>query len=125
MDAVKYFEIRKRMTKSCSIGCNKCDFGWYNNGIHLNCNDFENEYPEKAVEIAEQWENEHPLKTRAQVFFERFPDAPKHSDGRPIACAKRCGLTDKCRAKEHKGTLVYCIYCWQKPAPDKYQEWGK
>lgn len=70
------------------------------------------------------WKEVKKSKTRAQVFFEKFPDAPKHSDGRPRACAKDCGLTDKCRAKEHKGTLLYCIYCWQEPASDKYQEWG-
>ena len=125
MDAVKYLKTRKRMTKSCTIDCQKCGLFASNNGYRLYCRTFEEEHPIKAVEIAEKWEKEHPLKTRMQVFFEKFPDAPKHSDGRPIACAKHCGLTEKCREKEYKGTLVYCIYCWQEPAPDKYQERGK
>lgn len=118
MDAVKYFEIRKRMTKSCSIGCNKCDFDGFNNGSHLDCNDFEHEYSEKAVEIAEQWENEHPLKTRAQVFFEVLPDAPKNSDGKPRVCACHVGLIAECNPD------ISCNDCWNKPAPEKYQKWG-
>lgn len=115
MDAVKYFEIRNRMTKSCSIGCDECDFVWYKNGSNLNCNDFQNQYPEEAVAIVEKWAEEHKAKTRSEVFFERFPDAPRAEIGVPRACAKTIGLTDRC--PEH-----YCYSCWQQPAPDKYQD---
>lgn len=121
MDAVKYLKTKARMTKECSISCDSCGFSIKNNGTDKRCRSLQYEYPEKAVAIAENWEKEHPLKTCAQVFFEKFPDAPKHSDGTPRLCAINCGIaTDLNLCSSAK-----CYECWNEPAPDKYQEWGE
>ena len=41
---------------------------------------------EKATEIVQKWSDEHPEKTYAQDFFEKFPKAQIDSDGTPLAC---------------------------------------
>lgn len=122
MDAVKYFEIKDRMTKGCSVECSQCELDAYNNGSYLTCSDLEYENPGKAVSIVEKWDEEHPLKTRAQVFFEAFPDALKNkADGTPEMCPFKVGLKldDKCFFD--KSGLANCKACWNEPAPDKYQ----
>lgn len=115
MDAVKYFEIKNRMTKNCTIACNKCGLD-ADKHDGLGCSDFEMKYPEKAVAIAEKWEKEHQLKTRKQVLFERFPDANTNDAGEPLVCAAVVGLIEK-------DCLYYesCVDCWNDAAPDKYQ----
>lgn len=114
MDAVKFFKVKKRMTKSCSIDCENCPFSENNNKEDMACNDYIDYFPEKAVEIAEKWDKEHPPKTRLQVFFEVFPDAPKCDDGTPMTCAINCGFVVKCNSEK-------CRECWDEPVPDKYQ----
>ena len=39
------------------------------------CTGFENKFPEKAVEIVEQWAKEHPANTRQSEFLKLFPNA--------------------------------------------------
>lgn len=121
MDAVKYLKTKARMTKECSISCDSCGFSIKNNGTDKRCRSLQYEYPEKAVEIAENWEKEHPLKTCAQVFFEKFPDAPKdENNGKtPKPCP------DDCFAKAKRYCQYKCVECWDQKAPDKYQEWGE
>lgn len=62
----------------------------------------------KAIEILQKWSNEHPKKTYAQDFFEKFPKAQGNSDGTPFVCRKRiyggmhptfenCDYTGACR----------------------------
>lgn len=40
----------------------------------------------KLVEVIQKWSDEHPKKTYAQDFFEKFPKAQSHSDGSPVIC---------------------------------------
>ena len=63
-----------------------------------------------AVENLQKWSNEHPKKTYAQDFFEKFPDAPrcKSANGRyPSACRKAI-YDGKCPG-------VGCEECWNEP----------
>ena len=74
MDAVKYIkEINRAKTNMEE---------W--ESLHI----AENENPEKAVEIVEQWAKDHPRKTYRDDFFEKFPNAPKTSTGYPF-CTRR------------------------------------
>ena len=70
MDAVKYIKEINRAKKNMEE--------W--ESLHI----AENENPEKAVEIVEQWAKDHPRKTYRDDFFEKFPDAPKDTRGYPI-----------------------------------------
>lgn len=122
MDAVKYFKEKARMGKIdtygfCTIDCDNCGLSRQNNRKGLGCGYFEVLHPEDAVAVVEKWSEEHKLKTRAQVFFERFPDAYREKYGTPRVCAKTIGLTDNC--PEYS-----CYGCWNQPASEKYQDWG-
>lgn len=73
----------------------------------------------KAMEILQKWSNEHPKKTYAQDFFEKFPKAQRNWDGTPFVCRKRIygGI--------HSATLEDCDYtracyrCWNEPLNDE------
>lgn len=116
MDVAEYFKIKGEITKKCRIYCCDCPF---DKKEDVPCETLEFDYIEEAVAIAEKWADDHKPKTRAQVFFERFPDAPRRSDGTPRACAAYCGFLDDCIP------LIKCESCWNAPAQDKYQDWIK
>ena len=68
----------------------------------------------KAVENLQKWSDEHPKKTYAQDFFEKFPNAPrcKSANGRyPSACRKAI-YDGKCPG-------VGCEECWNEPLNDE------
>lgn len=86
MDAVEYLKAKARMTKRgdgavCNISCKDCPIGIDNNGVEANCRKLESYYPEKAVEIIEQWAAEHPKKTRLSEFLKMYPNAQLRPDG--------------------------------------------
>ena len=116
MDAVEYLKSRARMTKGCHIGCSKnCPLGKGKDGRGVGCIDMECNNPEESVAIVEQWAKEHPLKTYAQDFFEKFPDAPRRDDGSPKAC--RCVVYSNNHCK-HNG----CEVCWNEPMEEGNDE---
>lgn len=95
MDAVEYLKTLCRM---CHCECLKCEFGKARSGFET-CPVWQRTHPEEAVEIAEKWANEHPVKTRQSVFFEQWPDARiKKADGLPMAspCDLDGKLVGKC-----------------------------
>ena len=65
-----------------------------------------------AVENLQRWSNEHPRKTYAQDFFEKFPDAPKDEAVKgkcPWAC--RIGIYGGgCPKIEPE--IDSCYECW-------------
>ena len=72
---------------------------------------FGTEKIEEAVEILQKWSNEHPKKTYAQDFFEKFPKAQAYSDGSPFVCRKRI-YGGKCPGEG-------CYKCWNEPMNDE------
>lgn len=46
------------------------------------------EFTEKDNDAIITWCDEHPQKTYAQYFFEKFPNARKDSSGNPVPCRK-------------------------------------
>ena len=57
----------------------------------------------------EQWSKEHPKKTRLQDFLEKYPNAPKISDGTPRVCAAALGYRNFC---EIRSDDINCKNCW-------------
>lgn len=43
-------------------------------------------FSDNADEIVDKWVKEHPVKTYAMDFFEKFPNAPKDDNGNPKCC---------------------------------------
>ena len=69
-----------RMCKSFKKACNNCP-------LYLDCcGGCITAFPDNADEIVDKWASEHPIKTYAMDFFEKFPNAPKDVDGIPNAC---------------------------------------
>lgn len=65
-------------------------------------------------EIVDNWTKEHPVKTYAMDFFERFPNAPKEYDGIPVPCLTGIYGDDKrlkeCAVEGH----INCLECWNR-----------
>lgn len=74
MDALKFIEERNRMCKLFSPGCEGCRIDEAK-PVMSECVLWMIENPEKAVQIVEQWSQEHPRKTRQDVFMAHYPDA--------------------------------------------------
>lgn len=72
----------------------------------------------KTVEILQKWSNEHPKKTYAQDFFEKFPKAQSNSDGTPFVCRKRIygGKHSTLEDCDYTGA---CYRCWSEPLNDE------
>lgn len=67
MDALKFFKEWNRMCGS-SNECAKCPF----NGQKC---DLIRGIMEEHIAVVEQWSQEHPRKTRQDVFLEQYPEA--------------------------------------------------
>ena len=72
------------------------------------------EYAETAIETVQKWSDEHPKKTYAQDFFEKFPKAPSDSDGTPFVCRKTIygEVPPKDGRCDYRGA---CKNCWNEP----------
>ena len=87
----------KRMCEFHS-DCSKCN-------LHDGCTACE--LPDNIDEIVDEWVKEHPVKTYAMDFFEKFPNAPKDKDGEPKTCIKNIynNLDIDCSKND-------CVDCW-------------
>lgn len=63
--------------------------------------------PDKAEEVVDKWVAEHP-KTYAMDFFEKFPNAPRGSDGAPKTCWKHVYGDGKYCSSDA------CTECWNR-----------
>lgn len=95
----------KRMCKSHE-GCNNCPLGQlFIDGV-APCTPFE--FPDNAEEVIDKWVAEHPVKTYAMDFFEKFPNASRESDGVPKTCWKHVyGDGKYCDS-------TACTECWNR-----------
>lgn len=117
-----YFNEKQMMTKRtkkglCETSCSDCPLYNENNGTSegLSCGCLEMHYPEKAIEIVQQWSDEHPQNTYLTKLLKIFPNTPLNNDGTPKwICPYYLGLMskDNCR-KDHN-----CVECWNQPIKD-------
>lgn len=110
-----YFTEKRRMTDMCNDKkCKTCPLSFYHNEAELSCNNFEQKYPKKAVEMVQKWSNEHPRKTKKEAFLEVFSNAIIGHDGYPsIPPCKIYGIAngvDPC------GKCKGCASVWDEPA---------
>lgn len=81
---------------------NDCDDCPLDSCTTLPCNMSNN-----ADEIVDNWVKEHPVKTYAMDFFEKFPNAPTDRVGKPRTCVKQIyGIDINC-------SNIVCIDCWK------------
>lgn len=91
----------KDLKRMCAAhkGCEGCP-------LRCDCQSLDG-FSDNADEIVDNWVKEHPVKTYAMDFFEKFPNARKDKDGEPKVCAKNIynNLDIDCSECE-------CVDCW-------------
>lgn len=108
MDAVKFLKV---LDKMCDGKCRECEFGKVHS-VNEGCRTWQRTHPKEAVEIAEKWAKEHPVKTRQSVFLEQYPEARLSEDGILLICprmisAEYRGEDDSCNRVNY-GTCADC-----------------
>lgn len=103
-----YFKEKNRMIKNCEIACEDCPISSDNNKTDLPCEVFERTYPDKAIEVVQEWSNEHPVETRMEHFLKVFPNAQMFENGYPFICVKNLNKKVSCEACK-------CEMCWNEP----------
>lgn len=119
MKTENYFAEKKRMIKRAGIGvcrikCEDCPLGITNNGMDVLCSEFETLYPEKAIEVIQEWSNAHPPKTYLTELLKNFPNTPLEDDGTPNFCPCRLGLMSKDNCRKDRN----CVKCWNQTVED-------
>lgn len=73
----------------------------------------------KAMTNLQKWSDEHPKKTYAQDFFEKFPNAPKDKSAKseyPHACRN---MTYGGGCPKIESRIDCCYECWNEPMNDE------
>lgn len=100
-----YFEEKARMTKHCKISCSICPLCGYNNGTGVSCYKFEQQFPDKAIELVQKWSDNNVIPTLRRKLLEVFPDADMNS-----LCVEYIGFSN---VNEH--CTGDCKSCWDQP----------
>ena len=74
------------------------------------------------LKLLDDWAAANPVKTYAQDFFEKFPEAPKDPRGVPRCCPFDCGYSVSDDCINDKGMNSDCVACWNRPMPDAQQD---
>lgn len=109
MDAVKYLEEKARMCKRAGDCCSFCDFGKEMDtvgGCDF-CEQYAEEFPEKAVEIVERWSKENPRKTMLMDLKEKYPNARVG-----LMCPSILGYDNE--AEDCPDGINSCDECWNR-----------
>ena len=84
--------------------------------LYINCTRPDS-FSGSTDEIVDDWVKDHPVKTYAMDFFEKFPNAPKSKDGEPKTCIQQIYSDvvvsiDECRRRS-------CAKCWNQEIKEK------
>ena len=105
MEAIEFLKEYQRICRCYhSNKCNGCPLEVYG------C-DMEHDDAQEIVKIVEKWSRNHPRKTLIQDFFEKFPNAPKLSNGCPKICPDHIYGHVKICTND-------CLQCWSYPLED-------
>lgn len=108
MDAIEFFMGKSRMCNSFgSDSCDGCKFKMVKGNMY--CDTYIKRYPERAVEIVEEWLEEHPKETYLTQFLKYYPNALMNDDGTPEVCVNDLGI------KRNECIALNCIKCWNTP----------
>ena len=111
----EFVEVMRQYTRMCKSNGSTC------NGCELEhekvdtCRGFLMSNPARAEKIIMKWAAEHPEKTMKDVFFEKFPNAPRGDSGEPECCPRVIGFVN-----HPKCNIGDCCECWSRPAPEGY-----
>lgn len=114
MDAVKFLKEKKRMCDSLDNHCTGCKIEIESEGGAIECDVYIEEHPERAVEIVEEWSEEHPEETYLTQFLKYYPNALMDDDGIPEVCLDELGIK-----RDGGCTTCNCIECWNTPIEEQ------
>ncbi|MDO5547225.1 MAG: hypothetical protein Q4F79_01925 [Eubacteriales bacterium] len=110
-DTLLFAAEKRRMCKAfpeCSNGCplkgKACHVGWYGGDAATDA---------QILSTLQKWHEEHPFKTYAQDFFEKFPNVRRDTDGTPFVC--RMYLYNKGEKCPKQDVEITCFQCWNEP----------
>ena len=121
MDAFEFCkELKRIISLYCKEPefCEKCPLDRFRKEHNAHCTDVCNLTDiqmQARIDVVEEWSKEHPVKTMAQDFFEKFPNAPTYSGCKtPVICPNDCGykVEPGCEG-DHD-----CVTCWNRPLED-------
>ena len=84
MDALEFFKTRKRMCEATK--CADCKLYHVQGGCCIAPEKEKIDACEEAIAIVEQWDKDHPIKTRQSEFLKHYPGARITIDGFLHAC---------------------------------------
>lgn len=113
---------RKRMCKAMGDICLGCEFYKIGRSTSPRCLQVIVDTPYRAETIIMDWAAEHPEKSMKDVFFEKFPNAPRDELGDPRMCPLDVGYPARPDGAGYEGechTENPCTGCWSRPAPEE------
>lgn len=87
-----------------------------------NCMEYAKVYPAEFESAVMTWAKNNPEKTMKDVFFEKFPNAPRDELGDPRMCPLDVGFPARPDGAGFEGechTEEPCTGCWNRPAPEE------
>ncbi len=115
MTAVEFLKEYGRMCKMYDLNCSECPISElrrkYNSQI---CRITMIVHPEEAVDIVQNFAEEHTQKTMLQDFLEKYQNAPTETDGTPEFCPGSLGYqndNELCESSDDNK----CVKCWNRP----------
>ena len=104
MDAVEFLRARRKLCDDnvCGESC----------PLFYCCDEDIEDNRSRQVLVVEQWEKEHPVKTRQDEFFNQWPDAEIGYDGLPTVapCQLNIELL-QCESQEDCENRGVCSKC--------------
>lgn len=126
----EFVEVMRHKVRMCkqAVTCEECPMfkGFWGIASRLlpieQCYAFVGRHPDEAESIIMDWAAKHPEKTMKDVFFEKFPNAPRDELGDPRMCPLDVGYPARPDGAGYEGechTENPCTGCWSRPAPEE------
>lgn len=112
--SVNFLNEWNRMCEENQSKCSACPLSFHNNDDGSGCFIYPKLHPSEAVKIVQKWSDKHPLKTYAEDFFEKFPNAAREIGGTPKSCWRNVYGSGNCPVIDHD-----CAKCWNRIMEDK------
>lgn len=107
MKITTIYDYARFLASNCEHECKNCKLSRLNNGYGDGCSPFIAKHPDEANEIILKWCDEHPVKTYAEDFFEKFPKARRTQEGYPALCRNVPYNIDEDGCGDRR-----CAECW-------------
>ena len=109
-----FLREKLRMCNSYADACGVCPLRKASINAGFACAPYVFSFPDRAVEIVQEWSDEHPQKTRLDDLKEKYPKYKFYgSDQCPSAHPAIFGYCDTCTECINKKQTLR--YCWNEP----------